>query len=187
MRFFKTVGFALKAKIKNRSRISLRAYLKGHKNIHLGRDCKIHDSASIDAAKSSGIFLGNRVTINRFAYLQGGFGEIRIGDCVEINNYTIIDGTGGVDIGANTLIGPGVSIISYQHQYMAKSLIRSQLTEGRPIKIGSDVWIGANTVILAGITIGDGAVVGAGAVVTHDVPPYCVVMGVPARIIKKRD
>ena len=52
--------------------------------------------------------------------------------------------------------------------------------------IGNDVWIGANSIILGGCTIGDGAVVGSGAVVTKDVPPYAVVAGVPAKIIKYR-
>ena len=52
--------------------------------------------------------------------------------------------------------------------------------------IGNDVYIGTNAIILAGVTIGDGAVVGAGAVVTKDVPPYAVVAGNPAKIIKYR-
>ena len=53
-------------------------------------------------------------------------------------------------------------------------------------KIGHDVWIGANSVVLAGVTIGHGAVVGAGAVVTKDVPPYAIVTGTPAIIMRFR-
>ena len=52
--------------------------------------------------------------------------------------------------------------------------------------IGNDVWIGDSAIILNGITVGDGAIVGAGAIVTHDVPPYAIVGGVPARIIRYR-
>lgn len=52
--------------------------------------------------------------------------------------------------------------------------------------IGNDVWIGKNATIIAGVNIGDGAVIGAGAVVTKDVPPYAIVAGVPARIIRYR-
>ncbi|MBR7083558.1 MAG: hypothetical protein IKI37_00015, partial [Oscillospiraceae bacterium] len=48
---------------------------------------------------------------------------------------------------------------------------------------GNDVWIAANAQIMGGLTVGDGAVIGGGAVVTHDVPPYAVVAGVPAKII----
>lgn len=54
------------------------------------------------------------------------------------------------------------------------------------IVVGNDVWIGARAIILSGVTIGDGAIIGAGAVVTHEVPPYAVVGGVPAKIIRFR-
>ncbi|WP_448146806.1 CatB-related O-acetyltransferase [Labrys miyagiensis] len=60
------------------------------------------------------------------------------------------------------------------------------LTPDRPIRIGHDVWIGLNVTLLTGITIGHGAVVAAGAVVTKDVPPYAVVGGVPAKLIRYR-
>jgi virginiamycin A acetyltransferase len=55
-----------------------------------------------------------------------------------------------------------------------------------PIDIGNDVWIGAKAVVVSGVTIGDGAVIGAGSVVTSDVPPYAIVAGVPARVLKFR-
>lgn len=55
-----------------------------------------------------------------------------------------------------------------------------------PVHVGNDVWIGSNVVVMDGITIGDGAIVGSNAVVTHDVPPYAIVAGVPARVLKYR-
>ena len=54
----------------------------------------------------------------------------------------------------------------------------------KPIHIGNDVWIGARSIIMDGVSIGDGAIVAAGSVVTKDVPPYAVVGGSPAKIIK---
>lgn len=56
----------------------------------------------------------------------------------------------------------------------------------RPVIIGNDVWIGLNAVIMDGVTVGDGAVIGTSAVVTHDVPPYAIVVGIPARILRYR-
>ena len=53
-------------------------------------------------------------------------------------------------------------------------------------EIGNDVWIGTNVFLLAGVKIGDGAIIGAGAIVTHDVEPYAVVGGVPAKVIRYR-
>lgn len=62
----------------------------------------------------------------------------------------------------------------------------SDFVEYAPVHIGNDVWIGARVIIMDGVSVGDGAVIAAGAVVTKDVPPYAVVGGVPAKIIKYR-
>ncbi|MBN8475321.1 MAG: acyltransferase [Sulfuritalea sp.] len=161
--------------------------MKGYDRIELGRGCKIHADASVDASRSPGVRFGDKVTLNRYAYVQGGNGGVRLGDRVEVNNFSIVNGTGGVDIGDDTLIGPGVRIISYQHGYARGATIRSQPVDARPIRIGRDVWLGANSIILAGVTIGDGAVVAAGAVVREDVPSHAVVAGVPATIRKYRE
>ena len=187
MRFLKTFVFALSARLRGGSRVSVSAYIKGHSHVTLGRRCKIHGGASIDASREGRIALGDQVTLNRYAYLQGGRGHVHLGNRVEINNFSIVNGTGGVDVGDDVLIGPGVRIISYKHQFVAGRTIRSQPIVGLPIRIGRDVWIGANAVILAGVTIGEGAVIGAGAVVREDVPAGAVVGGVPARVIKMRE
>lgn len=55
-----------------------------------------------------------------------------------------------------------------------------------PITIGSDVWIGTDALILSGVNVGDGAIIAARSVVTRDIPPYAIVAGVPARVIRSR-
>lgn len=70
--------------------------------------------------------------------------------------------------------------------YLKKNFSNFEYEESKKTYIGSDVWIGANVLIRDGLTIGDGAVIGMGSVVTHDIPPYEVWAGNPARFIKKR-
>lgn len=67
-----------------------------------------------------------------------------------------------------------------------KSEVASAWDNRGDIVVGSDVWIGYEAVVMAGVTIGDGAIVASRAVVTRDVPPYAIVGGVPARVIKRR-
>ena len=179
--------FVLRARIANKSRVSWQCYIKNPKNIFLGRNSKVHSNCTLDAVHEGGIRIGNRVTLNRYAYLQGSRGGITVGDGSEINNYAVINGAGQVAIGENVLIGPHAQIISYHHNYGdIKKPIKDQGLDYQPISIGNDVWIGANAVILAGVEIGQGCIIGAGSVVTHSFPPLSVVAGVPARLLKSR-
>lgn len=128
----------------------------------------------------------------------------------KVGQYTQIGHSGY--IGRNTIIGkycsiaPHVYISPYTHptKYLTTSSTFYKLhtpngisplntpddpflfEEFKGCNIGNDVWIAVNAVILDGITIGDGAVIAANSTVTHDVPPYAIVAGSPARIIKYR-
>jgi len=103
---------------------------------------------------------------------------------------------GAVHIGKYSSIASDVEIILYgDHNFKAVSTgvidkyDHMNFTKPQPpqsVRIGHDVWIGRGATILKGVTIGNGAVVGAKAVITRDVPPYAVVAGNPARIIKYR-
>lgn len=98
-------------------------------------------------------------------------------------DVTILD-TCPVRIGDNCMIAPKVGIYTATHPLDPDERNSGQ-EFGRPITIGNDVWIGGSATICPGVTIGDGAVIAAGAVVVKDVPPYTVVGGNPAKIIKK--
>lgn len=90
---------------------------------------------------------------------------------------------GSITIGDRCAIASGVRIVTATHD--PNVLPVSRIGINKPVKIGEDVWIGTAAIILPGVIIHDGAIVAAGAVVTKDVPPDCLVAGVPARVIKK--
>lgn len=105
------------------------------------------------------------------------------------------------DIGSFTSIASGVILGGARHPmewlgmspvfYKGRDSIKTKFVEfelppPKRVTIGNDVWIGRNAIVLPGVSVCDGAVVGAGAVVTKDVPPYAVVAGNPARVIKYR-
>lgn len=94
-----------------------------------------------------------------------------------------INALNGIFFGNNIEIGPGVKILSTNHD---PGDYRSPTAE-QPIRIGNDVWIGANAIILPGISIGNNVVIGAGSVVTQDIPDNSVAVGNPCRVIKSKE
>lgn len=97
-----------------------------------------------------------------------------------------------IRIGADTLIGPGVQIITATHPLRADERIDASWTPGsgrapyrtsaRPIRVGSRVWIGAGSILTPGVSIGDDVTIGAGSVVTRDIPAGTVAFGQPCRV-----
>jgi acetyltransferase-like isoleucine patch superfamily enzyme len=115
---------------------------------------------------------------------------IKIGDNVSLNWNVHIGAINRIEIHDNVLVGSHVLITDHAHgtvdaRDLAAAPAQRPLSSKGPVVIERDVWIGEGVCILAGVTIGEGAVIGANAVVTADVPPRCVVGGVPARIIRK--
>ncbi len=133
---------------------------------------------------------GNDVTLFGNAYLNatGQRGRITIGDGTHIDQFCVLYGQGGLDIGARCAIASGVTIYSQSNQYASapEQPILDQPVVYEPVVIGDDVWIGARAVVLPGVRVGDHAILAAGAVVRGDVEPWTIVGGVPAKVIGDR-
>lgn len=116
--------------------------------------------------------------------------NIVIGDNCRFNNNCILNGghgTAKLRFGNNVLVGPNVAFYVANHNHTDPDTpIKDAGYIEQDIIVDDDVWIGANSVITSGVHIGRGAVIGAGSVVTHDIPPYAVACGTPARIVKQR-
>ena len=113
--------------------------------------------------------------------------NISIGKRVAINDNVFLNAYGGIEIGDNSGIAYGTALISEDHEIGDPSIpIREQGKVGGKITLENNVWIASNCVILRGITIGEGSVVAAGSVVTRSIPPYSIVGGNPARVLRRR-
>jgi acetyltransferase-like isoleucine patch superfamily enzyme len=112
----------------------------------------------------------------------------RLGDGVAINPGFSSKGTGALTIGAYTHFGWNVTILTADHRYEGATEIPydSERVE-RPVEIGEACWFGDSAVVAPGTRLGDGCIVGAGAVVSGEHPPYSVLVGSPARVVKTRD
>ncbi len=128
----------------------------------IGHDCRLDKSLFIFPGK---VTLGNRCYVGRYSYLDG---DITIGD--------------------NTMLANSVAIVGGDHAFELPEvlMIDSGREHWNPTRIGCNVWIGHGAIILNGINIGDSAIVAAGSVVVRDVPPYAIVGGNPARLIRSR-
>ncbi len=135
------------------------------------------------------IKIGKQVFFDHRSYVNCNFpdGFIHIGDNVEIGPYSILWGGGGITIGNDVHLGAHVHITSMEgEQVAAESFdpLKPLEIDRRPVTIGPHTLICSNAVIIPGVTVGHHVQIAAGAVVVRDVPPYALVAGVPARVIR---
>jgi acetyltransferase-like isoleucine patch superfamily enzyme len=156
-------------------------------HIDLGDSCIIDSSAKVETKFGGRISIGQKTELLDGVVIQTYGGNIKIGSHCSINAYTVIYGHGNTTIGDNVLIAGGCMIIPSNHTFSdANKLIREQASTSKGITIENNVWIGHGCSILDGVVIGEGSVIAAGSVVNASIPPFSVVGGVPAKIIKTR-
>jgi len=117
-----------------------------------------------------------------------GAHKLRVGDRVHIGVSCFINAEGGVELGDDAIVGPGVKIWSMNHVFEDPDKpVMQQGYSFKSVKIGRDVWIGSDAFIMPGADIGEGSIISAGAVVGgKEVPSYSILAGNPARKIGTR-
>ena len=174
--------------------------LFGKATMTLGSGTSLGPQARILNAlgRSECIRAGRHCRIEGELFLFGHGGEIQIGDWCFIGQGTRIWSARRIDIGDRVLISHNCNVMdSLTHPIEAgkrheqfKQIVKSghpatiDLDE-RPVTIEDDAWIGAGATVLRGVRIGRGSVIGAASVVTQDVPPFSVVVGNPARVVRQ--
>lgn len=154
--------------------------------IKRGKGSIIRRKARLDLIPSKKFVIGYRAIVEDYAIINNGMGDIIVGDYSQITSRVKI--VGPVTLGNKVVIGSGAQITGLTHNYEDITCpIADQGVTPCLTVIEDDVWIGGNTAINQGIRIGTHTIIGAGSVVTHDIPPYSVAVGNPARVIRQFD
>ena len=173
--------------------------IRNARNITLGDNVIIDDDCVLDGrgAGPEGVVIGDRVIINRGTSIQAKIGPIWIGDDTDIGMHCDVHSQGGVRIGRQVTLG-GSSKISggvFQTERTAPDespddrgfAAREQRRTTRgPIVIGDKALVGMGSMFLDNVEIGERCILGAGSVNVRNAPPYTVVAGVPAKVLRKR-
>jgi acetyltransferase-like isoleucine patch superfamily enzyme len=168
--------------------------VRGAGQLSVGRRVIIEDFAEIQATSMQGVQFEDNVSIGSFTMIRPsgyysrelGVG-LRVGPRTGIGAGSYIGCSGGIDIGADVMFGPGVRLFAEDHIFSSTDqTIKEQGVVRAPIVIEDDCWLGSGVIVTSGVTIGRGSVVGAGSVVTRDVPPYSIVAGNPAKVVRNR-
>lgn len=161
----------------------------------IGRSTLGQDVGLEPGAEVYGSVLGDHIRLQARASLT----DSTLGRCSYVGLETRlnrVEAGSFVSIGPRSLLGYGehpLDLLSTAPAFYSPSRqcglsfsAGTGFEERRTIRIGHDVWIGAHVFVRDGVTLGDGAIVAAGAVVTADVPPYAIVGGVPAKVLRTR-
>ncbi len=158
--------------------------------IHIGDQVVIDDNCLLDAKgdQNAGIRIGSGVFVGRNTILSCKNGDIELGDGANVGFNCEIFSASRVRVGSGTLIAAYVYLVGGDHEFVDRG--KSVLDQGRTsagINVGAGAWIGSGATVLDGVEIGDRAVIGAGAVVREPVPAGATAVGIPARLIERRE
>lgn len=151
---------------------------------HKGKGAKVRRRTRMDILPFNKFSLGDNSTIEDFSTINNGVGDVIIGFGTRIGMSNVI--IGPVKIGNNVIFAQNIVLSGLNHGYEdINTPPRLQKVTVNPIIVEDDVWVGANAMVAAGVTIGKHSVIAGGSVVTKNVPPFSVVAGNPAKLLKQ--
>lgn len=170
------------------------ARLRNPQLISTGGRLVVEDFAEVQGLSRDGVHFGGEVSIGSFAmirpsgYYSADIGVgLTVGSRSSIGPYCYIGCSGGITIGDDVMLAPGVRLFAEDHVFAVTSVtIKAQGVVWAPIVIEDDCWLASGVTVTSGVTIGRGSVVAAGSVVTSDIPPGSVAAGVPAKVLRSR-
>jgi len=158
--------------------------------IRIGDDVVIDDLVVLDAkgATNRGITIGTGVFLGRGTILSCKDGDIELGDHTNIGFHCEVFSASRVAVGRHGLFAAYTYLVGGGHEFdRADVPVIEQGRSSRGIILDDNVWLGTGTKVLDGVRIGRDVVVGAGAVVTDDLPDGVIAVGVPARVVRRRE
>jgi acetyltransferase-like isoleucine patch superfamily enzyme len=157
-------------------------------NIKIGDNVSFDGDIFIRVRKNGRIIIKNGVKMGTHVWLvAANDNDLVINEKSNIGSYNIFNGGHGFEMGKYCITAAFVYINSSDHYHKKGEYIQNQGFYGDSIIIGNDVWLGGHVFVNTGIEIGSGSVIGAGSVVTKNIPENSIAVGVPAKIIKKRE
>lgn len=165
--------------------------------VEIGNGTRLN-SATLSAREPNGcsLVIGTQSNIEASLVLEQASARIVIGSRTHVGGGTIVAAASQIEIGDDVLIAFDAVIVDHNSHSLKFRERRNDVSDwiqGKkdwsavaiaPVKISNKAWIGMRAIVLKGVTIGEGAIVGAGSVVTRDVPPWTIVGGNPARVIR---
>jgi len=141
----------------------------------------------ISKGKNAQFTIGAFVFIGEGCAFRAHEGKLRIGNKCTFGGKNTINCYNHIEVGDENLWADNIYVVDFDHWFLDPHMsIRSQGIRKEHVIIGPNVWVGEKATIVRGVTVGEGSVIGAISLVNRDVPPYAVVGGVPARILKYR-
>jgi acetyltransferase-like isoleucine patch superfamily enzyme len=158
--------------------------------VHIGDDVTFDDLVVLDAKGTSnrGITVGHGVFIGRGSILSCKDGDIVLGDETNIGFHCEIFSGSRVEVGRYGLFAAYTYLVGGGHEFARADVpVIHQPRTSLGITLGENVWLGTGAKVMDGVRLGRDVVIGAGAVVTEDIPDGSIAVGVPARVVRKRD